>query len=53
MKLFKDRTEAGKRLGETLARYAGRTGVVVLGLPRRRANDFHEAYPFRLLPRLR
>jgi putative phosphoribosyl transferase len=34
MKLFKDRTEAGKRLGESLAEYAGRTDVVVLGLPR-------------------
>jgi putative phosphoribosyl transferase len=34
MKMFRDRTEAGKRLGGKLAKYAGRPDVVVLGLPR-------------------
>lgn len=31
---FADRTEAGKMLGEALSDYAGKTDVVVLGLPR-------------------
>lgn len=31
---FKDRTEAGRLLGEALKAYAGRTDVIVLGLPR-------------------
>ena len=32
--LFRDRTDAGRRLAEKLAQYANRPGVVVLGLPR-------------------
>ncbi len=32
--VFRDRTEAGRRLAEKLAHYANRSGVVVLGLPR-------------------
>lgn len=31
---FADRTEAGKMLGEALSDYAGKTDVIVLGLPR-------------------
>jgi putative phosphoribosyl transferase len=31
---FRDRTDAGRQLAGALAAYAGRTGVVVLGLPR-------------------
>jgi putative phosphoribosyl transferase len=31
---FQDRTEAGRRLAEKLEKYAGRTDVIVLGLPR-------------------
>src|SRR5690348_8337025 len=31
---FADRTDAGRRLGEELAHYAGRDDVVVLGLAR-------------------
>jgi putative phosphoribosyl transferase len=34
MRLFQDRYEAGRALGEKLAAYAGRPDVVVLGLPR-------------------
>src|SRR5262249_15125694 len=32
--IFRDRTEAGRRLARELARYANRADVVVLGLPR-------------------
>jgi predicted phosphoribosyltransferase len=32
--LFKDRVEAGRRLGQRLSEYAGRNDVLVLGLPR-------------------
>ena len=32
--IFRDRTEAGRRLARDLARYANRSDVVVLGLPR-------------------
>jgi erythromycin esterase-like protein/predicted phosphoribosyltransferase len=31
---FRDRSDAGRQLGERLAKYAGRPGLVVLGLPR-------------------
>jgi predicted phosphoribosyltransferase/dienelactone hydrolase len=31
---FRDRRDAGRRLGERLGRFAGRPGVLVLGLPR-------------------
>src|SRR5258708_37711167 len=34
MRLFEDRYEAGRALGEKLATLAGRADVVVLGLPR-------------------
>lgn len=34
MKLFRDRTEAGRMLAKDLMRYAGRDDVVVLALPR-------------------
>ncbi len=34
MRRFKDRHEAGRLLGEALEAYAGRRGVIVLGLPR-------------------
>jgi putative phosphoribosyl transferase len=34
MKRFRDRTEAGTRLGERLMAYAGRSDVLVLALPR-------------------
>src|SRR5262249_21367379 len=33
-KRFQDRTDAGRRLSKLLTEYAGRTDVVVLGLPR-------------------
>src|SRR5437868_1846798 len=32
--LFRDRTDAGRRLAARLGEYAGRTGVLVLALPR-------------------
>src|SRR6478735_7508242 len=32
--MFHDRTDAGRALASRLMRYAGRPGVVVLGLPR-------------------
>src|SRR5262249_37892125 len=32
--LFRDRTEAGQALGQRLAAYANRPGVIVLALPR-------------------
>lgn len=34
MPLFQDRTDAGQQLAKRLTKYAGRTDVVVLGLPR-------------------
>jgi putative phosphoribosyl transferase len=34
MSLFKDRQDAGRKLAEALAAYAGRPDVIVLGLPR-------------------
>jgi putative phosphoribosyl transferase len=34
MRIFRDRTEAGKALGERLSRYAHQAAVIVLGLPR-------------------
>ncbi|HEX7039911.1 MAG TPA: phosphoribosyltransferase family protein [Trueperaceae bacterium] len=34
MALFRDRAQAGRELAEELRRYAGRSGLVVLGLPR-------------------
>src|SRR5687767_3106740 len=34
MELFRDRRDAGVRLGRALSAYAGRRDVVVLGLPR-------------------
>jgi predicted phosphoribosyltransferase len=34
MALFRDRVDAGQRLAAKLAAYAGRPGVIVLGLPR-------------------
>lgn len=34
MRLFEDRTEAGRKLAARLGRYAGRSDVVVLALPR-------------------
>jgi predicted phosphoribosyltransferase len=34
MKVFKDRTEAGRELAEALSDFAGREDVIVLGLPR-------------------
>lgn len=34
MMLFKDRADAGRKLAEELPSYAGRTDVIVLGLPR-------------------
>jgi len=34
MKIFRDRSEAGRELGKSLAGYAGRNDVIVLALPR-------------------
>ncbi|KXS42519.1 MAG: hypothetical protein AWU59_1590, partial [Methanolobus sp. T82-4] len=34
MVVFKDRTDAGKRLAEELEEYAGRDDVILLALPR-------------------
>jgi predicted phosphoribosyltransferase len=34
VEVFEDRTDAGKRLAEYLGEYAGRAGLLVLGLPR-------------------
>ncbi len=34
MRLYKDRTEAGRRLAKELMQYAGRNDLIILGLPR-------------------
>ena len=34
MQAFRNRTDAGRQLGARLAEYAGRSDVLVLGLPR-------------------